>query len=114
MDSPCKCDFDVVMPQVEAMAEDIQPLLSELHDSGLLREFESLTKSLTETTEDLRKLQSSILNPENTDLIRKSVYTLIFTLKNIESISSDISGFTGDEATRRNLKLLIKSLSRLL
>lgn len=50
----CKCDFDVVMPQVDAMAEDIQPLLSELRDSGLLREFESLTKSLTETTEDLR------------------------------------------------------------
>ncbi|XXG90008.1 hypothetical protein AAC387_Pa12g1877 [Persea americana] len=107
-------DAKPLLAKVEAMAEDIQPLLSELHDSGLLREFESLTKSLTETTEDLRKLQSSILNPENTDLIRKSVYTLIFTLKNIESISSDISGFTGDEATRRNLKLLIKSLSRLL
>lgn len=49
-----KCDFDVVMPQIEAMAEDIQPLLSELRDSGLLREFESLTKSLAETTEDMR------------------------------------------------------------
>lgn len=33
---------------------------------------------------------------------------------NLQSISSDIVGFTGDEATRRNLKLLIKSLSRLL
>lgn len=32
----------------------------------------------------------------------------------LQSISSDIVGFTGDEATRRNLKLLIKSLSRLL
>lgn len=31
-----------------------------------------------------RKVQSSILTPENTELIQKSIYTLIFTLKNIE------------------------------
>jgi hypothetical protein len=86
-----------------------------------------------------------MLTPENTDLIKQSIFTLIFTLKNIEvctfchfcsdvllklnkrlteylvcvflchqSISSDISGFTGDETTRQNIKLLIKSLSRLL
>jgi len=55
-----------------------------------------------------------MLTPENTDLIKQSIFTLIFTLKNFESISSDISGFTGDETTRRNIKLLINSLSRLL
>lgn len=32
----------------------------------------------------------------------------------LQNISSDIIGFTGDEATRRNLKSLIKTLSRLL
>jgi hypothetical protein len=52
----------------------------------------------------------------------------LFTLKNIEdtadtgsdlclsyfqSISSDISGFTCNEVTPRNMKVLIKSLSRL-
>ncbi|CAM8975171.1 unnamed protein product [Rhodiola kirilowii] len=61
-----------------------------------------------------RKVHSAITTPENTELIQKSIYSLIFTLKNIENISSDILGFTGDENTRRNLKLLIKSLSRLL
>lgn len=95
------------------------------------------------------------MTPENTELIQKSICTLVFTLKNIEvkfysaqhsisisnyhtnqlslfkakyvifllpfiiipplqNISSDVLGFTGDEATRQNLKLLIKSLSRLL
>lgn len=33
-----------------------------------------------------RKVHSSIMTPENTELIQKSVYTLIFTLKNIEVI----------------------------
>ncbi|KAF0928451.1 hypothetical protein E2562_003263 [Oryza meyeriana var. granulata] len=65
-------------------------------------------------TLEARRLNSSMLTPENADLIKQSIFTLIFTLKNIESISSDISGFTGDKATRRNIKLLIKSLSRLL
>ncbi|KAL5991936.1 Protein TRIGALACTOSYLDIACYLGLYCEROL 2, chloroplastic [Asimina triloba] len=99
---------------IEAMAEDIQPLLSEARTSGLLKEVESLTKSLTEATEDLRSVNSSVLTPENTKLIRQSVSTLLSTLKNIESISSDVSGFTGDEVTRQNLKLLVKSLTCLI
>ncbi|KAF5798203.1 putative protein TRIGALACTOSYLDIACYLGLYCEROL 2 [Helianthus annuus] len=100
--------------KVQAMAEDVQPMLTEVRDSGLLQEVESLTKSLSQATEDLRKTHASIMTPENTELIQKSIYTLVFTLKNIESLSSDILGFTGDEATRKNLKLVIKSLSRLL
>ncbi|PON63550.1 Mce/MlaD [Parasponia andersonii] len=103
-----------LLTKIEAMAEDIQPLLAEIRDSGLLKEVENLTKSLAQASEDVRRVHSSIMTPENTELIQKSIYTLIFTLKNIENISSDILGFTGDEATRRNLKLLIKSLSRLL
>lgn len=103
-----------LLTKIKAMSEDVQPLLAEVRESGLLKEVESLTKSLTQASEDLRRVHSSIMTPENTELIRKSIYTLIFTLKNIENISSDIVGFTGDEATRKNLKLLIKSLSRLL
>ncbi|CAN6723005.1 unnamed protein product [Malus baccata var. baccata] len=99
--------------KIQAMAEDAQPLLAEFRDSGLLKEVDSLTRSVTQASEDLR-VHSAVMTPENTELIQKSVYSLIFTLKNIENISSDILGFTGDEATRKNLKLLIKSLSRLL
>ncbi|KAG6403432.1 hypothetical protein SASPL_135653 [Salvia splendens] len=107
-------DARPLLSKIQALAEDVEPLLAEVHDSGLLKDVEHLTKSLTRASEDLRNVQSSVLTPENTELIQKSIYTLIFTLKNIENISSDILGFTGDEATRKNLKLLIKSLSRLL
>ncbi|KAH7678082.1 Mce/MlaD domain-containing protein [Dioscorea alata] len=103
-----------LLAKIEAMAEDIQPLLAEVSDGALLKDVETLTKSLAEATGELRKTQSSILTPENIDLFRQSLSTLIFTLRNIQSISSDISDFTADEATRKNLKLLIKSLSRLL
>ncbi|XP_010922333.1 protein TRIGALACTOSYLDIACYLGLYCEROL 2, chloroplastic [Elaeis guineensis] len=103
-----------LLTKIEAMAEAIQPLLAEIRDSALLKEVESLTKSLAEATEDLRKVNTSILTPENTQMIQKSVSTLVITLKNIEGISSDILGLTGDEATRENLKSLIRSLSRLL
>ncbi|KAK1302140.1 hypothetical protein QJS10_CPB12g00333 [Acorus calamus] len=103
-----------LLVKIEAMAEDVQPLLAELRDSSLLKDVENLTKGLVAATEDLRRVNSSILTPEIAEQMRKSISTLVFTLKNLESISSDVSGFTGDEATRRNLKLLIKSLSRLL
>ncbi|KAJ6866042.1 protein TRIGALACTOSYLDIACYLGLYCEROL 2 [Populus alba x Populus x berolinensis] len=103
-----------LLTKIKAMAEDIHPLLSEVRDSGLLKEVEDLTRNLSQASEDLRRAHTSIMTPENTELIQKSIYSLIFTMKNIENISSDILGFTGDEATRRNLKALIKSLSRLL
>ncbi|CAJ1965370.1 unnamed protein product [Sphenostylis stenocarpa] len=103
-----------LLTKIKAMAEDVQPLLTEVRDSNLLKEVENLTRSLTQASYDLRRVNSSIMTPENTELLQKSIYTLIFTLKNIENVSSDILGFTGDEATRKNLKLLIKSLSRLL
>uniref|UniRef100_A0A2P2K0K7 Mce/MlaD domain-containing protein n=1 Tax=Rhizophora mucronata TaxID=61149 RepID=A0A2P2K0K7_RHIMU len=103
-----------LLAKIQAMTKDVQPLLSEVRDGGLLKEVEALTRSLTQASEDLRRAQISVMTPENTELIKKSIYSLIFTLKNVESISSDIVGFTGDEATRRNLKALIKSLSRIL
>ncbi|KAJ6289746.1 hypothetical protein OIU77_002174 [Salix suchowensis] len=103
-----------LLTKIKAMTEDVHPLLSEIRDSGLLKEVEDLTRNLALASEDLRRVHASILTPENTELIKKSIYSLIFTLKNIENISSDILGLTGDEATRRNLKALIKSLSRLL
>ncbi|CAI8596335.1 unnamed protein product [Vicia faba] len=101
-----------LLTKIKAMAEDLQPLLADVRDSGLLKEVENLTRSLTQASDDLRRAHSSIMTPENTELIQKSIYSLIFTLKNIENVSSDILGFTGDEATRKNLKQLIKSLSR--
>ncbi|KAK9682295.1 hypothetical protein RND81_10G063500 [Saponaria officinalis] len=119
-----------LLSKIKAMSEDIQPLLSEVRDSGMLKEVETLTRSLTQATEDLRRVHSSILTPENTEFIQKSINLLIFTLKNIEVCYVEASqykyfiivlysvlaflGFTGDEATRQNLKLLIESLSWLL
>lgn len=50
--TPVHC---VVIPQIKAMSEDIQPLLSEVRDTGLLKEVEGLTKSLTQATDDLRQ-----------------------------------------------------------
>ncbi|KAK4275818.1 hypothetical protein QN277_018838 [Acacia crassicarpa] len=45
-----------LLTKIKAMAEDIQPLLAEVHDSGLLREAENLTRSLIQASEDLRSV----------------------------------------------------------
>ena len=51
--------FDVVMPQIQAMADDIQPLIAEVHNNGFLTEVKTLTKSLTVAFEELRLLSIS-------------------------------------------------------
>ncbi|KQK07570.1 hypothetical protein BRADI_2g36316v3 [Brachypodium distachyon] len=103
-----------LVEKVVHVMEKARPLISKVHDSNLLKDVEIIAKGLADASDDLRWLKSSVLTVENTDLIKKSIFTIIYTLKNIESISSDVSGFTGDEATTRNIKLLIKSLRRLL
>eukprot|EP00249_Psilotum_nudum_P018113 c26644_g1_i1 orf=255-1526(+) len=80
-----------LLAKVEALAGGIEPLLKEAQDSGLLKEFQKLAKVLTEVSLDLRKLNSSVLTPQNTELLRQSVATLTETLKNIENISKDVS-----------------------
>jgi len=39
---------------------------------------------------------------------------MFFLVVCLQNITSDMVGFTGDESTKKNLKLLIKNLSRLL
>ncbi|URE42519.1 mce related protein [Musa troglodytarum] len=75
-----------LLAKIEALVEGVQPLLAEVRDSTLLNDVENLIKSLAEATVDLRKVQSAILTPENAELTRQSIFTLIFTLKNIEGV----------------------------
>ncbi|CAJ1971198.1 unnamed protein product [Sphenostylis stenocarpa] len=70
--------------RIKAMAEDVHPLLAEVRGSGLIRELENLTQNLTQASDDLRRVHASIMTPENTELIHRSINTLSFTLQNIE------------------------------
>ncbi|KAG2306349.1 hypothetical protein Bca52824_026097 [Brassica carinata] len=47
-------DAKPLLRKIQAMAEDAQPLLSEFRDSGLLKEVECLTRSLTQASDDMR------------------------------------------------------------
>lgn len=51
----------VVMSQINAMAEDLQPLLADVCDSGLFKEVENLTRSLTQASDDLRLIWKPLL-----------------------------------------------------
>lgn len=169
----------VMEQQIEALAEEFQPMLSEVRDSDLLKDVETIAKGLADASGDLRYYlpgwcsesyfplmvaewtidifffcwccpaggSSRPCLPQRTQILLSSLFSPLylhsrtsrfvllidtpstfavsvswteqvvdmpFTLVKIQSISSDISGFTGDETTRRNIKLLIKSLSRLL
>ncbi|KAI3841479.1 hypothetical protein MKW92_039235 [Papaver armeniacum] len=86
-----------LLAKIEAMAEDLEPFLSEVRDSGLLKEVEGLAKNLSAEN------ASSIMTPENTEGIRKSIYSFLFTLKNIEV---DFSPFTSNEILFKKLEMI--------
>jgi len=99
--------------KVQSMAGDMEPLLKEVREGNLLRDFENLTQVAAEAGRDLSNLNKVVLTSANMELLRDSVSTLTKTLQHAESISRDVSGVTGDAKTRSNLKQLIESLSRL-
>lgn len=69
--------FDLVMSQMKAMAEDVQPLLTEVRDSGLLKEVETLTQSLTQATEDLRLVCKSQWHLFNSNLAHIHIHHVV-------------------------------------
>lgn len=67
---------DVVISQIQAIAEDVQPLLAEVHDSGLLKEVENLTKSLSRASDDLRQTIFMFAVQFQVDLKQKGYFNL--------------------------------------
>jgi len=99
--------------QAEAIAREVRPLLGSVREGELLASIEKLAESAAATAADVRKLNTAILTPENTELLRQSVGTLTRTLQHVEAVSGDVASVTGDPATRLHLRQLIQSLSRL-
>lgn len=54
-----------------------------------------------------------VLTEENVIALRKSVQTLTKTLENVESISGDVGGLTGDSKVKSHFKQLVEALSRI-
>ncbi|KAL0442287.1 UNVERIFIED_CONTAM: protein TRIGALACTOSYLDIACYLGLYCEROL 2, chloroplastic [Sesamum latifolium] len=64
-----------LLAKIRAMAADIEPLLAEVHDSGLLKEVENLTRSLTQASEEMSLLRKAVsycdrLNVEYVQLLK--------------------------------------------
>ncbi|CAK9877975.1 unnamed protein product [Sphagnum jensenii] len=102
-----------LLSKAQLMAEDIGPLLKEMREGELLKDLAYLMKFATKSGRDLGVLSQSVLTSENRHLLQDSVSTLSKALKQVESISADVSSVTGDARTRHNLQQLIETLSRL-
>ncbi|CAM6075811.1 unnamed protein product [Sphagnum tenellum] len=102
-----------LLSKAQLMAEDIGPLLKEMREGELLKDLAYLMKFATKSGRDLGVLSQSVLTSENRHLLQDSVSTVSKALKEVESISADVSSVTGDARTRHNLRQLIETLSRL-
>lgn len=55
-----------------------------------------------------------MLTEENVRALKDSVRTLTKTLENIEAISGDVGGVTGDSKVKSHVKQLVEALSRII
>jgi Spy/CpxP family protein refolding chaperone len=63
---------------------NVEPLLNDVQNGGLVKEVELLTKALNEAMIDVKTLNESVLTPDNRQQLQESISTLTKTLKNIE------------------------------
>jgi hypothetical protein len=94
-------------------AVQVHPLLRELRDAGLVDHVDSLATLARETAGDIRKLQTSVLDEDNVAELKRAIKTLTSTLRNIESITGDVAGLSGDSSAHASLRQLIEAFSRL-
>lgn len=103
-------------PLVDASAslvEQVTPLLRELREAGVVEHVDALATLARETAGDIRALQTSVLDEENVQELRRSVKTLTKTLAHIESVTGDVAGMSGDSSAHASLRQLIEAFSRL-
>lgn len=101
------------MKVVSLLLEEVNPLLAELRQSGLVSNVDSLLRTASEAAAEVRELQSALLTEENVKALRQSVLTLCRTLEHVESLTGDMSSLSRDNAFQRNIKTLTQALSRL-
>jgi hypothetical protein len=106
-------DTKPLLKQIDKMAEDVGPLLKEVREGKSVTALQNLMVVATSLSQDIRRVNNAVLTDGNLAHLRDSVKDLTGTLKNIETISQDLSGFLGDPVTKYNLKQVIETLGRL-
>ena len=107
-------DAHPLLEQAIVLSREVTPLLKELNDGDIMGNLEKLTSSAAVAVEDIARINKHVLTPDNLELLKDSVSTLVKTLKHIEDISDNVSDMVGDNSTQANIKQLIQSLSRIL
>ena len=107
-------DAQPLLEQAIVLSKEVTPLLKELNDGDIMGNLEKLTSSAAVAVADIARINEHVLTPDNLELLKDSVSTLVKTLKHIEDISDNVSDMVGDNSTQANIKQLIQSLSRIL
>ena len=103
-----------LLEQAIVLSREVTPLLKELNEGDIMGNLEKLTSSAAVAVADIARINEHVLTPDNLELLKDSVSTLVKTLKHIEDISDNVSDMVGDNSTQANIKQLIQSLSRIL
>ncbi|KAK9829546.1 hypothetical protein WJX72_006404 [[Myrmecia] bisecta] len=101
-----------LLARTQELIEEVTPLLNELRQGSLVGNLEEMTKTVADVMADVRKLENEVLTPENVRALRDSIVTLTKCAENLETVTSDFAGVTGDAKVKTHLKQLIEALSR--
>mgnify|MGYP005848793755 CR=1 FL=1 len=98
---------------VQQLVGGLSPMLTELEESQLLQNLETLSVNAVEASTNLRALTEAVGDTENLLLLQQTLDSARATFQNAQKITADLDELTGDPAFRDNLRNLVNGLSNL-
>lgn len=99
--------------QLQTTVRSLSPVLSQVQQSQLLRNLETLSDNAAQASANLRDVSNGLNSPTNVLVLQQTLDSARATFQNTQKITSDLDELTGDPAFRSNLRNLVNGLSGL-
>lgn len=99
--------------ELRVAVNSMRPIINQVEQGDLLANLEVLSGNAAQASANLRDISKEINNPTNVLMMQQTLDSARATFQNVQKITSDVEGLTGDPVFIDNLRNLVNGLSGL-
>lgn len=99
--------------ELRVAVNSLTPIINKVEQGDLVANLEVLSSNAAEASANLRDISTEINNPTNLLMMQQTLDSARSTFQNVQKITSDLEGLTGDPVFIDNIRNLVNGLSGL-
>ncbi|MGK7902367.1 MAG: MlaD family protein [Hormoscilla sp.] len=99
--------------ELRVAVNSLTPIVNKVEQGDLVANLEVLSSNAAEASVNLRDISKEINNPTNVLMMQQTLDSARSTFQNVQKITSDLEGLTGDPVFIDNIRNLVNGLSGL-